>query len=72
MNINLKENGALILFIIQFLIVAPFMFYIEVVMDDYRRFKTATREQLLHCVTYERLDSRLEPMWLMLVEEKKN
>ena len=72
MNINLKENGALILFIIQFLIVAPFMFYIEVVMDDYRRFKTATREQLRHCVTYERLDSRLEPMWLMLVEEKKN
>ena len=71
MVINLKEHATLILFILQFVVFAPLVFYVTSFLNDYREFKKYTGLRLEQCVTYDRFDSRIEPIWQLLIEQEK-
>ena len=68
MTLDLKQHATLILFLLQFVVFAPFAFYLSSFLDDYRTFKQATDNKLDQCVTWERLDERLTPIWTIIAE----
>ena len=68
MVIDLKQHATLILFLLQFVVIAPFVFYVSSFLTDYRSFKKATDDKLDQCVTWERLDERLTPIWTIIAE----
>ena len=71
MIIDLKQHATLVLFLLQFVVFTPLAFYLSSFLNDYRSFKKATDDKLEQCVTWDRLDERLTPIWTMIAEGRK-